>query len=527
MDAGMLPAHARLFPRDAAGAGTPRAPGGGTSGGAGVGETFEGGRDPLRVLEFMGRNGIAPAGETEQRLRDEGLPGPFAWPEISSLLSLPHAALPLRVLEKAGLLATAIPEWARIEGLISGGADDAYTLDEQTLRTIERVSELRGISDAPRQRFAQLLPEGEDQAPLLFALLFHRMDGAGAAASSAREAAMRGGMSEAERDFAVSLIEGRAGFLDAVGGRDLDDPATVRTVAERVGTIEQLRALTLMTYADLTVSHTETAVPWRLDQLWRAYQSILRELTRELESDRIEAIPEALVKNSEFIRGFPTRYLRARSAEEVRMHVQLYEEIGAGGVAVKLEPIEGAYRLTVLAHDRPALFASFAGAISSFGLNIVRAEAYSNSKGVILDTFVVTDPKRTLTLNPPEADRLQDLMVRIAKGKTDARRLFRNRTESGAGESGVEPQIRFDSDASERATLVEIVAADRPGLLYGLANVFSSNRCDIDTVLIDTKGRRAIDVFYVAREGRKLSAEFQALLERQLLAVCAGAGIAA
>ena len=80
--------------------------------------------------------------------------------------------------------------------------------------------------------------------------------------------------------------------------------------------------------------------------------------------------------------------------------------------------------------------------------------------------------------------------------------------------------MHFDSDACDTATLVEIVAEDRPGLLYNLATVFSSTACNIDVVLIDTKGHRAIDVFYVAHDGQKLSPELQAALKEKLLAVC-------
>ena len=69
------------------------------------------------------------------------------------------------------------------------------------------------------------------------------------------------------------------------------------------------------------------------------------------------------------------------------------------------------------------------------------------------------------------------------------------------------------------------MAEDRLGLLYSLANVFSSNACDIDTVLIDTKGHRAIDVFYVAKDGKKLSAEMQETLKRQLHSACLGSEI--
>ena len=122
-----------------------------------------------------------------------------------------------------------------------------------------------------------------------------------------------------------------------------------------------------------------------------------------------------------------------------------------------------------------------------------------------------------LQLNPSEVERLQDLVQRVALGKTDAQRLMRNVSQPGSRKRAHSPQVQFDSEACATATLVEIVADDRPGLLYSLAMVFSSSACNIDTVLIDTKGHRAIDVFYVARDGRKLSAELQTMLKEKLM----------
>ena len=149
--------------------------------------------------------------------------------------------------------------------------------------------------------------------------------------------------------------------------------------------------------------------------------------------------------------------------------------------------------------------------------------AVKGTRGQILDTFVFAEPRRTLELNPPESERLQDLIRRVALGKTDARRLLRNRTRLDPKHLVVEPQVQFVSDACETATLVEIVTEDRPGLLYSLASVFSSNACNIDIVLIDTRGRRAIDVFYVAQDGGRLSPAVQAKLKEQLLSACLGA----
>jgi [protein-PII] uridylyltransferase len=117
-------------------------------------------------------------------------------------------------------------------------------------------------------------------------------------------------------------------------------------------------------------------------------------------------------------------------------------------------------------------------------------------------------------------ERLQDLIQRVALGRTDARRFMRNARPVEPKKRGAAPRVQFDSETCETATLVEITAEDQPGLLYSLATVFSSHACNIDVVLVDTKGQRAIDVFYVAYEGKKLSTELQGILRDQLLAAC-------
>jgi [protein-PII] uridylyltransferase len=112
------------------------------------------------------------------------------------------------------------------------------------------------------------------------------------------------------------------------------------------------------------------------------------------------------------------------------------------------------------------------------------------------------------------------MIRKVATGKTDVQRLLRNRAQTDTKRRGTPPSVGFDSEACATATLVEISADDRPGLLYSLAAVFSTTSCNIDVVLIDTKGHRAIDVFYVAQQGRKLSEEMQAKLKERLLAAC-------
>jgi [protein-PII] uridylyltransferase len=486
----------------------------------------------FRMIEFIGRHGVVPAAETERKLEAarEVFAGYCArpqriWAALKPILACPHAGMALRTLEDTGLMRALFPEWSAIEYLVAKDSEYRYTVGEHVLRTIEHVIELGSAVNVERQRFAGLLSEIDDVTLLLVALLFHEMgrggaDPVGLAAERAHEAMLRIQMPEDACSTVEFLIRRQADLSDAVSGRDMDDPATARLLAGRVGTIERLKLLAVMTYSRTVALSEEAKLPWRLEQLWRAYTLARHELVRELETDRIQQVPDDLPGNAEFVKGFPLRYLRAHSPAEIAMHLQLFELSRPTGVAVRLDPVEGACRLTVVARDMPALFASFAGAISSFGLDILKAEAFSNSTGVLLDTFVFGDPGRMLQQNPSEADRLSDLIRRIALGKTDAHRLMRGRALPETRKRATPPQVQFDSEASPALTLVEIETEDRPGLLYSLATVFSSSACNIGVVLVDTKGHRAIDVFYVAHEGQKLSPEMQERLKDKLLAAC-------
>jgi UTP:GlnB (protein PII) uridylyltransferase len=168
----------------------------------------------------------------------------------------------------------------------------------------------------------------------------------------------------------------------------------------------------------------------------------------------------------------------------------------------------------LIAHDRPGLFASVAGTLSCFGMNILKAEAFGNLRSLVLDTFTFADPARTLDLNPSEVDRLHATAERVLNGKTDVKELLRNRPKPvlPSRKAGITPRVSFDSEASSSATLVEIVAEDRPGLLYDLATAISVNGGNIEVVLIDTQAHKAIDVFYVTSGGGKLNAATQAAI---------------
>jgi [protein-PII] uridylyltransferase len=172
--------------------------------------------------------------------------------------------------------------------------------------------------------------------------------------------------------------------------------------------------------------------------------------------------------------------------------------------------------------DRAFLFASISGALAAFGMNILKAEAFANAGGFILDTFTFADPSRTLELNASEIDRLRDVIENVIVGREDVRRLLRNRTRAVKRPARIQPSIAFNDEASPAATLIEIIAEDRPGMLFDLASAMSDAGCNIEVVLINTEAQKAFDVFYVTRGGAKLSPERRDELKEALVSACAG-----
>jgi [protein-PII] uridylyltransferase len=487
----------------------------------------------LSLFEFVARHGIGLSLEAEQRIesRMTSLRTHFGeprsvWPALKQILALPHAPLAVRSMHETGVLAAIFPEMERIECLVVRDFYHRYTVDEHTLVTMQNLRKLPA-------GYSELLAEVKQPSVVMFALLFHDVGkgvpGEGpvdASVQLARDAMARVRMPQADRETALFLIRKHLELSAVMQSRDLFDPQTIRDVAHQMETVERLKALTLVTYADISAVNPDVMTPWRAEQLWQLYLAVYNELTRELETERIEVIPSGPPERIAFLEGFPTRYLRTHTETEIDEHMALEEKGRKRGVAVDIRKLESAWHLTLVAADRPFLFASVAGTLSSFGMNILKAEAFANRRGLVLDTFTFDDPLRTLDLNPTEADRLRATTERVLAGKTDVRELLRNRPKPvlPSRKARIPARVSFNSEASRTATLVEIVAEDRPGLLYDVASAISSNGGNIEVVLIDTQAHKAIDVFYVTAEGKKLGAEKQQLLAAALRKACQPAG---
>jgi [protein-PII] uridylyltransferase len=482
----------------------------------------------LRLFEFVARHGIRLSPEAEQRidarlprLRDYFANTQPLWPVLSQMLALPHAPTAVRVMHETGVLTAIFPELEQIECLVIRDFFHRYTVDEHTLVTLQNLWSLRTTNDAWGRSFRDLLAEIKEPGVLAFALLFHD-SGKGtpieghvdASLRLVEEPMTRIQMPWQDREMVMFLISHHLDLSAAMFSRDVSDPQTIRDVAHQMGTVERLKVLTLLTYADISAVNPTAMTPWRAEQLWQLYLKVYNELTRELQTERIEATPAASPERTAFLEGFPVRYLRTHSEAEIGEHMALEEKSHKRGLAVDVRRLDSAWQLTLIAHDRPGLFASVAGTLSCFGMNILKAEAFSNRRSLVLDTFTFADPARTLDLNPSEVDRLQSTVERVLSGRVDIKELLRNRAKPAlpSRKAGITPRVSFDSEASGAATLIEIVAEDRPGLLYDLGTAITGNGGNIEVVLIDTQAHKAIDVFYVTADGGKLNAEKQAVI---------------
>jgi [protein-PII] uridylyltransferase len=152
-------------------------------------------------------------------------------------------------------------------------------------------------------------------------------------------------------------------------------------------------------------------------------------------------------------------------------------------------------------------------------MNIIKADAFANAAGILLDTFQFADLHRTLELNPSEIERFRRSLTDVVNGREPLEPLLKGRESASRARPpkvAIETQISFDDASSEHSTLLELMAQDRPGLLYDVGTTLARLRCNIEVALIDTEGQKVIDVFYLTEQGNKLSAEKQAQLREAL-----------
>jgi [protein-PII] uridylyltransferase len=501
------------------------------------------------LFEFVARHGLKLSEETERsveaalpKIRAWASESPDCWNSLRRILVLPHAGDAVRAMHQFGLVVLLFSEFGAIDSLVIRDYYHRYTVDEHSFVAIENVHALLKPDNELDCRFQDIV-EGIERLDLLcLSLLFHDL-GKGMPGESHVEGSLQAlgtilrrlRLEPADRDVVTFLIASHLQMSATVMRRDIFDPATVAEFCEFVGTAERLKMLTIFTYADTKAVNPEALTPWKAEMLWQLYAAASNHLSRTLDEQRLHvdssndgytrqvvSLASAdldAARITSFLEGFPKRYLLTHTPSQIVVHCRMHAKIVEDTPQIEIVKRGGYFELLLITRDRPYLFTKIAGTLSYWGMNILKAEAFSNQAGVVLDVFRFSDRFRTLDLNPMETTRLQQSLADTISGQIDVTDLMQTKFKPPVKQPKVkvEPVVRIDDEGSMHSTQVEIIAQDRPGLLYDVSHVLSDHRCNIEIAIIDTQGQTAIDVFYITQQGSKLAADQWAPLREAIL----------
>ena len=453
----------------------------------------------------------------------------------------------LRRMNESGLLGRFVPDFGHVVAMMQFNMYHHYTVDEHLIRSIGVLAEIdAGRLEAEHPLANTILPTIANRRALYVALFLHDIakgrpeDHSVAGAAIARRLCPRLGLSGAETETVVWLIEHHLDMSMIAQSRDLSDPKTIENFAGIVQTLERLKLLLVLTVADIKAVGPGVWNGWKGELLRTLYyetEVVLAGGHSGIERKaRVQRIQDALseklldwpmrLRNAYVARHYPAYWLRV-DLPRMERHARFLAEAEAAerttATRVETDSFRGVTELTILAPDHPRLLAIVTGACAAAGGNIVDAQIFTTTDGLALDTIFIS---RAFDRDDDElrrGERIAAAIERALKGEVKISDLVAPRRIVSAKHATfqVSPEVIVDNSLSTRHTVLEVSGLDRPGLLYDLTTAIGKLNLNIGSAHIATFGEKAVDVFYVAdlTNAKIVNVTRQATIRKNLLEV--------
>jgi [protein-PII] uridylyltransferase len=427
-----------------------------------------------------------------------------------------------RRMNQYGVLGRYLPEFGRIVGQMQHDLFHVYTVDQHILMVIRNLRRFTMPELAHEFPLCSELMSGFERRWLLYvAALYHDIakgrggDHSELGAADVRNFARSHGLSAEDADLVAFLVEHHLAMSSVAQKQDMHDPQVVRAFAERVGSERRLVALYLLTVADVRGTSPKVWNGWKAKLLEDLFRATRRALTGEpLERDA--ALAEKQAEAQRLLRLYAlsdtvherlwaqldTAYFLRHDAQEIAWQTRtLHYRVDTPQPVVKarLAPFGEGLQVMIYTPDREGLFARICGYFERAGFNIAEAKVHTTRHRYALDTFVLMGEGR----NAHYQDRIAMIEVELAQelesdaplGAPRGGRLSRR-----VRHFPISPAVDIRPDERGAFHVLSIVAADRPGLLYGVARILARYRINLQTARINTLGDRAEDVFLIGSE---------------------------
>jgi [protein-PII] uridylyltransferase len=437
----------------------------------------------------------------------------------------------LRWMNEATVFGRFVPDFGRVVAQMQFDMYHHYTVDEHSIRAIGLLSRIeKGDLDGEHPHSSATMRQIISRRVLYMAVLLHDIakgrggDHSVLGAEVAEKLCPRFGLSAAETETVAWLVRWHLRMSDTAFKRDLADFKTILDFAQAVQSPERLRLLLVLTVVDIRAVGPGIWNGWKrqlLSTLFEAAEEVLRLGHKETgRKERIEAKQNALAtalgwSESEFTtfrKRFPEAYWIAED-DDVLIH-NAEQLVAAKDLELSVEayvyPARGATLVTIIMADHPGLFYRMAGAIHLAGGSIIDARIHTTRDGMAIDNFLVQDPVGRPFDEASQIDRLETaIREALADRKRMTERLAARPLPRARAEAfSINPNVLIDNRASNRYTVIEVNAADRPALLFELAYGLFQSKVTISSAHIATYGERAVDTFYVTDlTGDKITSE--------------------